>query len=140
MDHLVWQRGSGELQVRRNQLPDPEGPVDVDGLLAAAVDVSSPVAERAEEPGQAKDVVAVQVRDEDLADPARLYPAPLQLDLGSLAAVEEPHAAVVVLQRQAGDAPRRRREAGRRPEEHYAHPWRGKEIGAVFIENDCGLL
>ena len=67
-------------------------------------------------------------------------PAPLQLDLGSLAAVEEPHAAVVVLQRQAGDAPRRRREAGRRPEEHYAHPWRGKEIGAVFIENDCGLL
>ena len=79
MDHLVWQRGSGQLQVRRNQLPDAEGPVDVDGLLATAVGVSSPVAERAEEPGQAEDVVAVQVRDEDLADPARLYPG-VQLD------------------------------------------------------------
>ena len=79
MDHLVWQRGSGQFQVRRNQLPDSEGPVDVDGLLA--VGVSSPVAERAEEPGQAEDVVAVQVRDEDLADPARLYPG-VQLPIG----------------------------------------------------------
>ena len=75
MDHLVRQRGSGELQVRRDQFPDPEGPVDVDGLLAAAgVGVPSSVAERAEEPGQAEDVVPVQVRDEDLADPARPNP------------------------------------------------------------------
>ena len=95
MDHLVRKRGSGQLQVRRNQLPDAEGPVDVDGLLAAAVGVSSPVAERAEEPGQAEDVVPVQVRDEDLGDAPRLDAALLNLDLGSFSAIKQPHRARV---------------------------------------------
>ena len=62
------------------------------------------------------------MRDEDLVDLARFDSALLQLDLGSLSAVEEPHAAVVVLQGDAGHAPRRCREARRRPEEHYTHP------------------
>ena len=49
-------------------------------------------------------------------------PALLQLNLGSLAAVKEPYAAVVVLQGEAGDASRRGREARGRAEEHYTHP------------------
>ena len=71
MGHLVWQRGSRQLEVRRNQFPDSERSVDIDDLVFAVV---SPVAERAQQSGQAEDVVAVEVRDEDLVDPSRLDP------------------------------------------------------------------
>lgn len=77
---------------------------------------------RAQEPGQSKDVVAVQVRDENLGDLARPDSALLQLDLGALSTVEEPHVAVVVLHCDAGDASCWCREARGRPEKHYTHP------------------
>ena len=59
---------------------------------------------RAQEPGKAKDVVAVQVRDKNLGDLARPDSALLQLDLGAFSTIEEPHVSVVVLHCDAGDA------------------------------------
>ena len=87
---------------------------------------------RAQEPGKAKDVVAVQVRDENLGDPARPDSALLQLDLGAFSTIEEPHLSVVVLHCDAGDASCWCREAWGRPEKHYSHPLGRKDRNVYF--------
>lgn len=57
----------GELQAPPEEAPQPQGPVDVDGSFAAGIGAALQ-AERAQQPREPKDVVAVKMGDENLGN------------------------------------------------------------------------
>ena len=114
---LVGQRRPRKPQGDRNEFSKPQWAVDVQhfGFPIAGRHLRS---QRAQKSGQSKQVVPVEVRDEDLGDLSHPNRRFLDLDLRPIAAVEQPDVPVFELQGRAGHAPGGGREAGGCPDEN----------------------
>ena len=111
----------------RQQRVEPARPVERERHLAPAE------RERLQHPGQAEEVVGVEVREEDLLEVDEADVRAQQLPLRPLAAVEEEPLAAAADERRRGRAARGRHRAGRAEEDHV-------EIHDVSLRSACGSL